>query len=528
MQTFYLDHILPNWRQGDLRVSGLRENILKFRQPGFSTIIEALLYAWSTTRRWYKSWIVAGDDSGCELLFEMVQRFFEHDKRRPKTRYCNRKELYFSDLDSVISVQSAGKVRLGRGTTINALHMSELAWWDKLDVRGGLLQAVPVSGNVFEETTANGFNEYEKLYQADKRAETNFRAWFFGWPMFREYSLPAPPGFKPSEEERHLAEVYHLTPEQLTWRREKKKELDATKTPFRQEYPINDREAFVSSGNPYFDVEALQARYDELQKPEYDPIAVTLSPTDYPRLRKALQRVADSPPALSEAELHFWELPRDEDWYIVSADPAGGIDTDGKRDYCSADVINVRTWEQVAHLHGRWEPFQFGLLLAELGWLYNEALLGVMSINHGHAVLDALLHTAKYPAQRGNGGSGVYFFDPTSITEKALQQDARQREAGWPENQRTKPWMLDKLDESLRIEPGLLVNARESLAELMSYVHLPGGKAGAEAGGHDDRVSSMALGAALLNLRFERRGRRGSDPLRPVEPVSLYGRTRER
>src|SRR2546421_8135814 len=44
VQRLYLDAICPGWTYHDYRVRGLRELILKFRQPGFSTIIEALIF----------------------------------------------------------------------------------------------------------------------------------------------------------------------------------------------------------------------------------------------------------------------------------------------------------------------------------------------------------------------------------------------------------------------------------------------------------------------------------------------------
>lgn len=490
---------------------GLRENILKFRQPGFSTIIDALLYLWATENRNFKAWIVGGDEDGAKLLFEMVQRFHQHDRRKLATRYNREDKLAFGDIGSELSVWSAGKLRLGRGTTLSALHMSELAWWNSLAVRGGLLQAVPVHGNVFEETTAHGFNEYEKKYQADKLGETNFRAWFFPWNIFPAYSREPEPDFKPDEDERRLMATYDLTPGQIAWRRDKKRELDTTETPFEQEYPLTDSEAFVASGNPFFDREVLIQRRDELQKQSLGIEGLVFHPDHAPRMRKAY----------AEGQLEIYQVPQHGRYYILTGDP---IYDRPEGDYCSSDVLDADAWEQVMHLNGKWEPHEYGLLLAEIGEWYNMALIAVLRIAMGVSTIDALTKVANYPLQRGRGLSGVFCFYPSELKLQAKPDDAHAIFPGWPENEMTKAWMLDKLSRAITIIPGLTINSLKTVTEMLTFVHLPGGKAGGEAGSHDDCVSSLALGAALLNLRFERTDQRAV--IQPRKPVAGYGALR--
>ena len=66
-----------------------------------------------------------------------------------------------------------------------------------------------------------------------------------------------------TEEERSLQEAYDLTDEQLMWRRWKISSMSPTQDYsredlFKQEYPMTDNEAFLSTGRPIFDPETLE------------------------------------------------------------------------------------------------------------------------------------------------------------------------------------------------------------------------------------------------------------------------------
>jgi len=65
--------------------------------------------------------------------------------------------------------------------------------------------------------------------------------------------------------------------------------------------------------------------------------------------------------------------------YIIGVDPAGG---GSEGDYSCAEVIERRTGMQCAELHGHFPPREMARKIAELGRLYNEALLAVERNNH--------------------------------------------------------------------------------------------------------------------------------------------------
>lgn len=525
VQTAYLDLLHQDypafdWRNDVYTLRGMREDVLKFRQPGISTLWLILYFIDTINNPLTETVIYAHDGEGTEKLFQIVHRLYTHlpkHKKRP-IKYSSKKELVFSDIDSGLYVGVVGGKTLGRGGTTNNCHESERAWSDNFaELEVGLFQAVPADGNITRETTANGLNEYFQERQEVRAGRSVFKPRFFAAYQHAEYKMPVPSNFVRTQEEDALIMAYGdkgLDNGFLVWRRSKMSESAAMQEKFDQEFPVSEEVAFLTSGNNYFNRKRLNEMLQQLE--ENSPEAIddlVFDPTNLPYLRKLYD----------EGKFVVWEMPEPDHVYIVSADPAGGLNTNGDSDYCSSDILDADTMEQVAVLHGRWEPHQFGKMLAELGWMYGEALVGVLRMNHGHAVLDALLQTEHYPPQKGNGFSGVYFFDPAQITAQTKHPDTRTRQAGWPENMMTKPYMLDKLAEAILMEPGLRVNSRDSLREMLTYIHLPGGAAGGEKGSHDDRVSSLALAAALRSLRFERTTR-NRQHIEPVEPKIRYGR----
>ena len=80
--------------------------------------------------------------------------------------------------------------------------------------------------------------------------------------------------------------------------------------------------------------------------------------------------------------LRIWAAPQSGEQYVIMGDPAGGIGG-----HKSAAIIRkVRGWEHVASLRGQIPPGEFGGMLMELGYFYNNALIGWESNNHGHGV----------------------------------------------------------------------------------------------------------------------------------------------
>lgn len=240
------------------RMTGkVRALILKGRQQGCSTYVGARYYHRTTWREGYKTFILTHEDQATQNLFDMVNRF--HDNCpvfvRPSTSAANAKELFFDKLDSGYKVGTAGTKGVGRSSTIQLFHGSEVAFWPHAETHAaGVLQAVPdeEGTEVILESTANGVGNY--FHEKWKDAEAGigeFIAIFVPWFWQDEYRKTAGPDFTLSEDEQQYATAYGLDAEQMVWRRNKIAELK-DEALFKQEYPANAAEAFQMSGHDGF------------------------------------------------------------------------------------------------------------------------------------------------------------------------------------------------------------------------------------------------------------------------------------
>ena len=124
----------------------VRALILKGRQQGCSTYIGGRYFHRVTHSFGTRAFILTHDEQATNNLFEMVQRFHDHcpEVVRPQTGSANAKELIFSALDSGYKIGTAGTKGVGRSSTIQFFHGSEVAFWPHAETHAaGILQAVP-------------------------------------------------------------------------------------------------------------------------------------------------------------------------------------------------------------------------------------------------------------------------------------------------------------------------------------------------------------------------------------------------
>ncbi|MDO8488738.1 MAG: hypothetical protein Q7S42_01305, partial [Candidatus Omnitrophota bacterium] len=82
---------------------------LKARQMGISTIIEAIIYAFTSRMKGVNSFVIADDLEGANYIFEMQKMYQEYlDKHlKPRVKHSNEKKLAFSGLQSQILIDTA-------------------------------------------------------------------------------------------------------------------------------------------------------------------------------------------------------------------------------------------------------------------------------------------------------------------------------------------------------------------------------------------------------------------------------------
>ena len=464
----------------------IRYIILKARQEGVSTLVEALIYWWTATHKNIESKIVAHDQDTAEKLYAMFRRFYDNSNPifKPETKYNTRTDLTFDNeqgtgLKSSIDVSSAKNTGTGRGMTINWLHGSEVSLWtDGAELMAGLMQAVPKEKNtaIFLESTANGMGDFfHKTWQAAKNGESVFTPLFFRWSDDPTYRLKVPANFKLTEEEKVLKEEFNLDDEQIQWRREAMKEFPGDEGKFKQEYPMTDVEAFLASGSSRFNIAALSKMEAEcLPAKCYELIEETKKVGLDSEIKiKSVE--------VDKAPLKIWKKPVTNGQYVIGGDVSEGIN----EDYSVATVIDKETMETVARWRGDCEPADFGEILDMLGRYYNTALIACEINNHGLTTVQRLrdLHYPNlYRREKG-------------IDERFEQYTSK---LGWQTTTKTKPLMINALSEAINLGK---IKDRDAVfvRECMEYVVDERGRTNAQIGSHDDTVISTAIALQVFD-----------------------------
>jgi hypothetical protein len=293
-------HVHNNVQQQRLETGKIRAIILKGRQQGCSTYIEGRFF-WQVTHHFgLRAFILTRDFDATNNLFNMAQRFYEHcpEVVRPTIQASNSKELLFAGLDSGYKIGTAGNKFVGRSSTIQLLHGSEVAYWpNAAEHAKGILQAVPneFGTEVFIESTANGIGNYfHEQWQLAETGQSEFIPIFVPWFWQEEYVKPNDPDFTPTDDELELRDLYGLSLPQLIWRRYKIMELsvgglDGTRA-FMQEYPCTSTEAFQTTGEDNFILPnvVMSARISTADR--YGPLIVGVDPARFGDDRTSIVR----------------------------------------------------------------------------------------------------------------------------------------------------------------------------------------------------------------------------------------------
>lgn len=479
--------------------------ILKSRQQGMSTWTEAMIFADTANNHFKNSYIIAHELGASSNLFHMSRLYYDclPDVIRPAVSRSNEKALVFEDkesenkgLRSKFTVGTANTVEGGRGNTFHNIHISEVAFFPAAEkTLTALLQSVPDMMNtlVVLESTANGIGDYfHKQWQKAKEGTSDFTPIFLPWSMDPTCRMPFKDenarktfifdvertfydsnGILVKTPEKLLMEQYDLDYEQLNWRRWAiNNKCGGSEVMFQQEYPINDVEAFISTGRPVFNINTLREYYKKAVEPKH--ICFLDAKDGSLKLREE-----------KGGYIKIWELPKTGKQYSIGADVAEGLENG---DYSSAYVIDNETFDVVANWHGHTDPDLFGIELVKLAKFYNNAYLGCENNNHGLTTCKSIIALEYW---------NIYYSKTVDkLTDKMTQK------VGWTTSVKTKPLMIDRLSEFIR-ERQLGLPDIHLIDELMTYVIEPNGSTNAQQGCKDDRVMSLAI---ALQMALENMG----------------------
>lgn len=465
--------------------------ILKARQMGFSTLTEALLFWLCATAKQHEALVVAHTDEATRNLFAMARRYYDNlpDEIKPMTRASNAQELVFDlptkgapegavGLGSRLRCATAGGSGIGRSYTLQGAHLSEFAFWpgDKMDTLAGIMQAVPDTAGtlVIIESTANGYDEFKKLWDeaviAQRDGLEGFTPVFFPWFEMDEYRRAVPPGFKRTETEQELAELYGLDNRQLAWRRWCiAANCGGDERLFHQEYPSTPDEAFLSTGSCVFNEVEIAARRGEVRNV---PCIHGEFQFDYDDT-KARDKITNIRFVEGGRGLvRMYHKPEDGVPYVIGGDTAGtGSDS------FVGQVLDNRTGVQCAVLQHSQDETLYTRQMYCLGKYYNDALIGIETnySTYPQKELERLGYARFYVRERTD-----------TFTGRTMQA------FGFETNVRTRPLIIDNLKAICQKELDL-IGDYETLGEMLTFVYDDNFRPAAQTGEHDDLVMALAI-----------------------------------
>jgi hypothetical protein len=389
------------------------------------------------------------------------------------------------DNESQMEVYSADVGEI-RGGGRHWCIIDELAFWrNAAKTLTGVLNMVPRLPNtaVIVLSTANGIGGefYELCQQAqDPANESGWLFLFFGWLEHPIYRLPFPNvdaavkfQLSLNQAEKELAQLHGATLEQLHWRRLTiATECRGSVDTFKQEYPTTAEEAFLASGRPVFEAQAVMRMpivpgiSGELRQVEDGPI----------------QRIIFQPG--ERGALTVWRRPEKGRRYVAGGDPSKGKDADvAKRgrdpDYSVSFVADADTGEQVALLRARIRPVAFAEYFALLCKWYGFAYMVPESNDEGF--IESLLRTGYPEAMIYQQQRNPTDRKSTPILEYGFYTDGISRD-----------WLIAAGEDAIR-QQTLTIVSNVVLQECIRFVIKPNGKKEAQEGAHDDCVIAYCL-----------------------------------
>lgn len=519
----------------------IRLILLKARQWGGSTTSQ-LYMAWLQLihKVGLNSLIIAHQGAGSDEIKDMFDRMI---KAYPVAMLHDISEAYNENEPKMVGVGHSGsihrvpqrncKIKIGtaerpdscRGGDYNLVHLSEVALWKTTDGKkpedivrsacsGVLLK--PYTMIVYESTANGTGNFFQREYDAAKRGFSQFESLFVSWFDIELYSIP----FSSEDEKTDLAirlwsnRKRHSVKSNreecgayLWWLFERGATLEAINWYIRErakyndhatmasEYPSDDIEAFVHSGERVFD----KYKVDKFRSSCKPPKLIGDVYADGDNGKEAMQNIRFSED--SQGLLWVWDLPEIDDDELVTNRYITIVDIGGrskKADY-SVIVVIDRLFlidgglpQIVAQWYGHIDMDLLSWKAAQIAAFYDNSMLVIESNtlethDRDRQVDGDLSHFIL------NQIKGVY---PNLYARKQTENEIREglpRKYGFHTNVATKPMIISTLIKVVR-EHLYIERDERCLDEYLTYERKQNGALGAIVGKHDDLLMTRAIG----------------------------------
>lgn len=293
-QNIWYDDLLATYGKA---MQGIRENDLKGRQFGISSVITAIFTTDFIMSALGDIPMVDGDiyshkEKETASHFGRVNMYVDSyligtqggnyaDPEHRKEAIKLRPHFLASDTNgklvakntTQIQTATAGAKVSGRGSTRQNIHWSEPAFYSNTQILSaenlitGAEEQVPDGfGKIFRESTGNMLGDfYSKEYYEGKEGRGEFHSRFLVWYMMKSYSRKAPIDWEPHPYYHKLLADGLATVDQCYWHFVKTRELTNKKK--MREYPTYDYEAFLMSGTTFFDSNAMLFHKNQVKPP---------------------------------------------------------------------------------------------------------------------------------------------------------------------------------------------------------------------------------------------------------------------
>ncbi len=479
----------------------IRVRILKARQMGFSTLISALGFWWAGMNENSSYAVVAHKDSSASSIFNKNKIFYDNlpPALKPQTDKFNSEQISFNNasgtgLRSRIFFGTAGGGELFRGETILFMHKSEIAFWDDKNkiLKKSLNATVPLApfSAIFEETTANGYNEFKDGWDRSVKGLDEYVPLFVGWNEMSDYVMKPRRGFTLTDEELELQMEYDLTDEQLCWRRHKiDNDFDGDILSFQQEYPLTPEEAFLASGSSVFDSESIKKGYqyssDPIDKMTLQSVLIKpkLEIWEHPVIKEQVEYQQLTRWSVEKQDYEYYDSDIVVDEITLLANYTVGVDTSGMgADWNRVSVWNNITKQMVARLGIETTKEEtLAKISVEIARYYNNAMI-IPEVNFSHAICDYIID---------EGYDNIYLTENINKIDKKLGT----LEYGWKTTKSTKAPLISSLRRLTNDDPGAIPD-KEFWGECEYYVMEDRAKQimNAVSGHFDDLIMSNAIG----------------------------------
>ena len=528
------------------------EKLRKANKPIRIVLLKARQWGGSTTSQLYMAWlqlihkvglnslIIAHQGAGSDEIKDMFDRMI---KAYPITMLYKLGETYNENESKLVGVGHSGsihrvpqrncKIKIGtaerpdscRGGDYNLVHLSEVGLWKTTDGKkpedivrsacSGILLK-PYTMIVYESTANGTGNFFQREYDAAKRGTSQFEAMFVSWFDIEQYSL----AFEDNDAKADFAiwlwknrnngsasSARAESGKYLWWLWEQGATLEAINwyvqerakynehAPMASEYPSDDVEAFVHSGERVFDKYKVDEFRASCKPPKY--IGDVYADGDSGKDALKNLRFAEDTQGL----LWIWDLPEIDDKEIVTNRYLTIVDIGGRSKKADWSVILVidRLFmldgdrpEVVAQWYGHIDMDILAWKAAQIAAFYDNSLLVIESNT---------LET--HDKERQVDGDLSHFIlnqikdvYPNLYARKQTEDEIREglpRKYGFHTNVATKPMIISTLIKVIR-EHLYTERDERCLDEYVVYEKKQNGAFGAITGKHDDLLMTRAIG----------------------------------